>query len=71
MRALAAVAAFLGAVAFLRWQLGPWATALVIMPVLVALVIAGWALLDRRLFEPPPLPVRRYERPVDARVIDR
>lgn len=48
-----------GMVWLLRATLGPWAAALVIGPVFLAGIIAGWAILERFLFEPPPLPVRR------------
>lgn len=58
--ALVALVASLGAVWVLRLILGPWAAAVVVGPVLWLAVVGGWALLERKLFDPPPpMPVRR------------
>lgn len=67
-RAAVAAAGGLGAVWVLRLILGPWAAALVVAPVLVAVVVAGWALLDRALFAPPPPEPRRLGPVIDVPV---
>jgi hypothetical protein len=64
-RAVVVLALALGAVWALRMILGPWAAAFVVGPALCAAVIAGWALLERRLF-PDPTPVMLTPRPSRA-----
>jgi hypothetical protein len=41
------------AVAILRAVAGPWVAALVVAPVLLALLVVGWAVVEARLFDRP------------------